>query len=362
VPTTLSLYIARQFAAWFAALVAVAAVLVLILDSLELVRKAASRPEVGVGTVLQMALLHLPHIIDIVLPFAMLFAAMAALWRLSRYQELAVARAAGLSIWQLLAPGIAVAALLGVLKIVAFNPLAATALSVFEDMEAEYFDKRPNNPVLSGSGLWLKDYSGAFDLVIHADTLQPVGQILQGVTVFQFVERDRFSSRIDAKRAVLQDSAWNFTGVRVVGPDRPMVELETLALSTRLDWGRLEESFASPASMPIWRLPTFITLLEAAGFSAAPHRVYFHTALAAPLALVAMVLIAAGFAIRPPRRGGIFGLMTLAAIAGLGFHLLTQVFFRLGLSGQLPAALAAWAPIGCITMLGVTWLLYTEDG
>jgi lipopolysaccharide export system permease protein len=233
---------------------------------------------------------------------------------------------------------------------------------VFEDLEAEHFNKRPNNPVLHGSGLWVKDYSGAFDLVIHADALRPLDQVLEGVTVFQFVDRDRFNVRIDAATAVLSDGAWTFSKVRIVGPDKPMVERESLALSTRLNWGRLEESFTSPATMPVWRLPSFIKLLEAAGFSATPHRVYFHTALAAPLAMVAMVLIAAGFAIRPPRRGGIFSLMTMAAIAGLGFHLLTQVFFRLGLSGQLPAALAAWAPIGCITMLGVAWLLYTEDG
>ena len=361
-PTTLSLYIARQFIIWFAALVGVAAVLVLLLDSLELVRRAASKPEVGVITVLQMALLHLPYIIDIVLPFAMLFAAMAALWQLSRHQELAVARAAGLSIWQLLLPGLVVAVLLGGLKIVAFNPLAAASLAMFEDFEVQYFNRRPNNPVLSSSGLWLKDYSGVFDLVIRAESLRPREQVLEDVTVFQFVEQDQFSSRIDAATAVLQDGAWRFETVRVVGPNRPAVELESLALSTRLDWSRLEESFASPASMPIWRLPAFIRMLEDAGFSAAPHRVYFHVTLAAPLTMAAMVLIAAGFAIRPPRRGGILALMTMAAIAGLGVHLLTQVFLRLGLAGQLPAVLAAWAPIGGITMLSAAWLLYTEDG
>lgn len=361
-PKTLLFYIARQFMGWFAALVAVAAVLVLMLDSLELVRRAASRPEVGAATIIQMALLHLPHIIDTVLPFAMLFAAMAALWRLSRYQELAVARAAGLSIWQLLLPGLMVAVFLGLIKILAFNPLAAVSLSMFEDYEVEYFNRRPNNPVLQGDGLWLKDYSQAFDLIIHAEKLDPKERVFQQVTVFQFLERDRFNARIDASEAVLVDGAWQFSDVQVVGPDRPVAELDTLALSTRLNWGKLEESFATPASMPVWRLPSFIRLLEDAGFSAAAHRVQLHVALAAPVAMAAMVLIAAGFAIRPPRRGGILALMTMAAMAGLGFHLLTQVFFRLGLSGQLPAALAAWAPVGCVAMLGAAWLLYTEDG
>lgn len=361
-PRTLSFYIAWQFLLWFLALIAVSAVVILLLDSLELIRRSASKPDVGVGIIMQMALLHLPHILDIVLPFAMLFAAMAALWKLSRHQELAVARAAGLSIWQLLLPGLIVAFLLGTVKIAAFNPLAAVALSSFENYEVEYFDKQPNNPVLQGYGLWLKDYSQDFDLIIHAKKLNPKERILHNVTIFQFLHSDQFNVRIDAAEAELDDGLWQLSGVRVVGPDRPLTELETLSLPTRLSWGKLEESFASAASMPVWRLPSFIRLLEEAGFSAAAHRVQFHVALAAPLAMAAMVLIAAGFAIRPPRRGGILALMTMAAIAGLGFHLLTQVFFRLGVSGQLPSALAAWAPVGCIAMLGAAWLLYTEDG
>jgi len=361
-PKTLFLYIARQFLLWFAALMAVAAVVVLLLDSLELIRRSASRPEVDAATILQMALLHLPYILETVLPFAMLFAAMAALWQLSRHQELAVAKSSGLSIWQLLLPGLMVAFLLGVIKIAAFNPLAAVALSLFEDYEVEYFEKQHNNPVLQGYGLWLKDYSQEFDLLIHAEKLNPKAKILHDVTIFQFMHRDQFNVRIDASEAELADGTWELADVRVVGPDHPLSEHETLTLQTRLSWGKLEESFASPASMPVWRLPSFIRLLEEAGFSAAAHRVQFHVALAAPIAMAAMVLIAAGFAIRPPRRGGILALMTMAAIAGLGFHLLTQVFFRLGVSGQLPSALAAWAPVGCIAMLGAAWLLYTEDG
>ena len=359
---TISLYIARQFLSWFLAIIAIVAIIILLLDSIELIRRSASRPEVGVGTILQMALLHLPHILDTVLPFAMLIASMAALWRLSRYQELAVARAAGLSIWQILLPGLIVAALLGAFKIAAFNPLAAISLSAFEDFEVEYFDKQSNNSVLQGAGLWLKDYSRDHNLIVHAKKLSPTDRNFHDVTIFQFSETNQFTKRIDASSGELADDFWKLSGVRVVGPDQPHQEMETLTMPTRLSWAKLEESFASPESMPVWRLPSFIRLLEDAGFSAAAHRVQFHIALAAPLAMAAMVLIAAGFAIRPPRRGGLLALMTMAATAGLGFHLLTQVFFRLGVSGQLPSALAAWAPVGCVAMLGVAWLLYTEDG
>ena len=361
-PVSISIYIARQFSLWFAGSVAVAAVLVVLIDMMELVRRASSRPEVTIDIVAAMALLHLPHILEIALPFAMLFASMAALWRMSRHQELAVARASGLSVWQLLLPGLAVAFALGLFKVVAFNPLAATSLAIFEDMEVRYFNKRPNNPLLSGSSLWLKDYSGELDLIVHGQTLQVQDRTLEDVTVLQFIERDQFNARIDADSARLSDGEWILTNARIVGPSTAETRLDRLILSTKLDWTTISENVTNPRSTPIWQLPGFIRKIEEAGFSAAPHRVQFHSTLASPLSLCAMVLIAAGFAIRPPRRGGLLGLMSLGAVAGIAYYIVSQVFLRLGQSGQIPALLAAWAPTACVLMLGAAWLLYTEDG
>jgi lipopolysaccharide export system permease protein len=362
VPVSISIYIARQFVFWFAGSLAVAAVMVVLIDMMELVRRASSRPDVGMDIIAKMALLHLPHILEVTLPFAMLFASMAALWRMSRHQELAVARAAGLSIWQLLLPGLMAAFVLGMLKVVAFNPLAAASLGLFEDMEVRHFNKRPNSPLLTGEGIWLKDYSGEFDLIIHGQRLRAQERVLEDVTVLQFVERDRFSARIDAESAKLSNGEWQFFDVRTIGPTKAETRSDYLTISTKLDWTSIEENVTNPRSTPIWALPGFIKKIEEAGFSAAPHRVHFHATLASPVGLCAMVLIAAGFAIRPPRRGGLLALMSMGAVAGISYYILSQVFLRLGQSEQIPATLAAWAPTACALMLGAAWLLYTEDG
>jgi lipopolysaccharide export system permease protein len=292
----------------------------------------------------------------------MLFASMAALWRLSRYQELTVARASGLSVWHLLLPGLAVAFTLGVVKVIAFNPLAAASLAIFEDMEVRHFNKRPNNPLLSGKGLWLKDYSGDYDLVIHGKAVDSSDRLLRGVTVFQFQDRDQFNARLDAETARLSGGEWRLQNVRIVRPGSAGSHADNVTLATKLDWTSMVENVSNPRSMPIWKLPGFIEKIEAAGFSASAHRVHFHSTAASPLLLCAMVVIAAGFAIRPPRRGGLFALVSMCALAGIAFYIVSQIFLRLGQSGQIPAILAAWAPTACVLMLGATWLLYTEDG
>jgi len=43
-------------------------------------------------------------------------------------------------------------------------------------------------------------------------------------------------------------------------------------------------------------------------------------------------------------------------------YFLTDVVLALGVSGGLPVILAAWAPAGVFTLLGLAMLLHLEDG
>jgi len=340
----------------------VAMALIVLLDALELVRRSASVPDVDGLVIATMAALHLPHLLEIVLPFAMFFAAIAALWSLTRHNEIAIARAAGLSVWQFLLPGFATAILIGILKITILNPLSASALSSYEDYNSQFFNKTANSPILQGKELWLRDVSGNGDIIVHARNNAESRGHFSNLTIFKFEDDGRFLARYDAASGVLEDGHWRLIEPAISGPAAASSQVAEVRVPTRLNWMRLEESFARPASLPIWQIPAFIELLESAGFSATAYKVHLHAALASPFTMAAMVLLAASFVLRPPRKGGLFPLLTLAASIGLGTYFLSQIFLRLGLSGQLPPLLSAWGAVGCISMLGGAWLLYTEDG
>ena len=81
-----------------------------------------------------------------------------------------------------------------------------------------------------------------------------------------------------------------------------------------------------------------------------------------PLFLGAMVLVAAGFTLRPTRFGRT-GLMVVFAICG-GFALYFMRNFAqiLGENGQIPVALAAWGPPAAAVLLPISLLLHLEDG
>ena len=81
VSTTLSLYIGRHFLFSFLACFGVFLMIVMLFDSIELLRRASSLPEISFTDVVEMAAFRLPHMGQETFPFAVLFGGMAAFWR-----------------------------------------------------------------------------------------------------------------------------------------------------------------------------------------------------------------------------------------------------------------------------------------
>lgn len=369
---TLSLYVMRRFlGAFFGALLAVLS-LILVIDLVEQLRRS-SDAGLGFEQVLELAVLHAPSLMMEILPFLSLIAAMACFSRLARSSELVVTRAAGVSVWRLLAPAILAASLLGVASFSVLNPLSSGFLQRFERLEARWIKDRTSLLSVSGNGLWLRQANDGGQTVVHAQRANADGTQLWAATFFRFDEGDSLRGRIEAARAVLEPGEWVLHDVREwrfaegLGRDQPAeglewTDLEQLSIPTDLTRAQILESFASPATIPFWSLPAFIDGLEAAGVSATRHRMHFQAQLALPLLLPAMVLIGAAFSMRHARFGGL-GIMALGAICtGIGYFFLANVTQAFGSSGAIPPPLAAWIPPVAMTLLALGLLLHLEDG
>jgi len=359
---TLSLYLARQFLLSFAAILLGLTVLVFVFESVELLRRATSKAQIPIGFILQLAVLKLPVTVQKMLPFAVLFGAMATFVRLTRSSELVVARSAGVSAWQFLFPTLAGGAFIGILTLGAFNPLAAAMASNYESLEAKFLRGRASLLAVSSTGFWLRQADTQGQSVIHALRVSQQGVELYDVIVFLYGGQDKFVGRIDARSARLEDGAWHLNDALITAPDRPPVRRVEHRLDTTLTLSQIQDSFASPQTLSFWAIPRFIQTLEDAGFSALRHRLHWHSLLSLPLLLVAMVLIAASFSLRLTRRGGTGLLVAGGAVLGFVFFFFSDVVLALGLSGSLPVPLAAWTPAGVMLLVGVATVLHLEDG
>jgi lipopolysaccharide export system permease protein len=338
-------------------------IIAFLLDYIELIRRGGTKVQATVWLLCEMAALKLPHTAQEVLPFAILFGTMLAFWRLTRNNELVVARAAGVSVWQFLTPALLVALLIGIVAVTVFNPIASFAEAAYEKLESHVLRTGSDPLSLSDSGLWLRqsDASGN-QIVIHSGKIAPQTLIFDPVTLFFFNDSTQFTSRVDAQSARLEKGDWLIeNGIRWV-PNEPPQPFTELRLATTLTARKIEESLASPETMSFWDLPGFISLLEQSGFPAQRHRLHFNVLLARPFLLGAMVLVAATFSLRMQRRGGAGLMIVGGVISGFLLYFLSDIVFAFGLSDKVPVTLAAWTPTGVSLIFGASMLLHLEDG
>ena len=359
---TLSRYLGRQVVIGIGIALFGLATVALVVDVVELLRRAYGRPGVRLGTVLLMASLHLPFLIQKLMPFAVLFGTMLTFQRLTRTHELVAARAAGISVWQFLTPALLVALGLGITTVVAFNPLASILVARYEALDRALLEQDTSLISVAPGGLWLRQREADHDLLIHARQMNPDSGLLERVVVFAFAADGQFAERIDASHGYLQSGFWKLLNPLLSKPDGSSRREPVLEIPTDLTPFGIEESFAAPETLSFWDLPGFIEELEAVGFSAREHRLYWHGLLALPLLLAAMLLIGTTSSLRLVRYGGTALLIGGGLATGFLFYIMSDVVFAIGLSGRLPAILAAWIPAGVAVLLGLTTLLHLEDG
>ncbi len=360
---TLTLYIAARFLAWCAGVFGAMVFIVFLLDYIELIRRGVERPDATMLVLLQLAALKQPQMAEQIMPFAILFGTMMLFWQMTRSNELVVARAAGVSAWQFLAPAVATAFAVGVFSITVFNPIAAITQARYENLESRILHSSSEQMSFARSGFWLRqsDETGSA-AVIHANRMRMADARLEGVTFLTYVNDTHLTGRIDAKTAALDSGNWIIADGFRWAPGLPQEPFKRLVLSTNLTPSKIQDGFAAPETMSFWQLPGFIALLESSGFSAQRHRLYFDALLARPFLLTAMVLLAAVCSLRMQRRGGVTLMIAVGIGSGFALYFFSDVVFALGLSDAIPVSLAAWIPTGVSWLVGASLLFHLEDG
>jgi len=372
IAATLTRYVARRFLGATFAMLAGLTLLVSLFDFIELLRRAATRPDAGFTLVAQIAGLRLPFVALQILPFAILLGGILAFWRLTRSSELIVARAAGISAWGFLSGPVTVALLFGILGTAAISPLSSAMLARAERLDYAYLRASAGLTALAGGRLWLRQADrGLEPQGVAILSGRPTAErglrrstdlALTDVSLWRLSENDRPLARIEAPTARLLPGRWVLEDAMTFAVDRPPSPRQSLTFPTELTPDRIEDSFASPDTLSVWALPGFIGVLEAAGFSAVRHQLHFQSLLALPLLAAAMALLAAGFSMRQSRRGGVAQMIAAGVAAGFVLFVLDKITNEFGEAGTLPVHLAAWAPTIAGLLLALALLLHLEDG
>lgn len=364
---TLHIYFARRYAAAFAGVFAAIFLVLALVDLVEQVSRFEGT-DVTFGNIMVLTLLNVPEAAYRILPLVAILSALALFVALSRSSEMVVARASGRSALVCVLSPMLVAIGLGALSVAIMNPIVASTSKQYDALADQLLDARSSVISVGPEGLWLREGNALGQTVIRAARANFDATELTQVSFLEFDADGSPSRRIEADRATLRPGRWMLSDVKIwhfaetVNPEAVAWTRSEYDVPTELTREKISDSFGTPSAIPIWELPAFIEQLESAGFSARQHRVWLQLELAMPLLLGAMVLVAAGFTLRPARLGRIGLMVMLALMLGFALYFVRNFSQILGENGQIPVALSAWGPTVAALLLPLGLLLHLEDG
>ncbi len=360
---TLMRYISWRFLLAIGAMVVLCSVLIFLVDFVELLRQSGKYGQASAAMLVFLTLLRLPTAAELVLPFAVLIGSIGSFLLLSRSSELVIARAAGMSAWQFILPGVVVAFVIGILSVVVYNPLAARARVAAEQLHADLFNRQTTLlKSKTTAEAWMRQEGADGQSVIHARIATDNGLQLKGVTAILYDSEKRFFERIEAESARLKDGRWELQKVWVSAVGRQAAYYDDYILSTHLTPTQVRTALGSVWSISFWELPDFIDVAEKAGLPATKYKLQYQSLLAKPFLLAVMVLLAATCSLGSFRFGRIQTMVLSGLGAGFAFFIFNETSRSFGRSGLAAPEVAAWAPVAIAALLASTMLLHQEDG
>ncbi len=353
-----SRHLVREFL-WVFALTLAALIAIYIIadffDQLDTILKH----DAAVGAVLRLFAFRIPLVVTQATPFAVLVGALMGLGLLARQNEFVALRACGVSVWQIAAPLLVVAALISV-GIFAWNetvvPYSAHEWQTIRQLEIK---KRGSVTALPGREVWFHGRAGFYNI----DRISPKHATIEGLTVYQLGDDFRPVRLIEAESATWNGRGWLFKNPRTR-------EFHDGGVQERaeLPWGfTLPETLddfsvvsVEPEELSYGMLRRQIKELKRKGVNASESWVDLHLKIALPAASFLMMLVAVPLTATGTRITSMAASIGRGIAVGFGYFVVVAFARALGQSGTLPPALAAWSANGLFALVGGYYLLGAE--
>jgi lipopolysaccharide export system permease protein len=359
--STIPRYFARTFLLWFGVVLFTLTSTIVLFDFSELLRRSSKQHNVEFNRIAQMVLLKLPNLLELLLPFIILFACMFTLWRLNRQNEVCASRTAGLSIWQMLSPFLFISLLIGFVDLFVVNHLSSSMQSQYNMMNDEFLHNHKGGISISKNGIWLRYASDTGPIMLRVGQVNVETKRLMDLTIFEYDNEEILKVHIKAKTADFMADGLTLNDVWVSPYHETPAYHEHLSYHTALSLSHIQDNKRDPETMSFWELPAFIDLLDESGLSSVKYRLYYQSLIARAIWLMTMVLLAATCTLRPIRQGKQFLFILPATLIGFSLYFLRDITYSMGQSSTIPIGLAAWSPVAITGMIGLVTLLHLEE-
>jgi lipopolysaccharide export system permease protein len=345
-------YIVRQFATTFTMLVLGLPLLFTITDVTDRLDRYLARG-IPMDQVAISYVYSLPQFVFWSMPIAALIATVFTIGNMTRHQEIAAAKAGGVSFHRMLRPILVLAAVLSVVA-VGLGEL----IPVTNRMRAETLGERAS---LSSTMRTNFVYQTSEGRVLASRRLDVNRRLMSNVVFEREHHEDRLGLHAIAPTASFEDDGrWRMQDGQLRLLDGNGTELAFSFAS--MDFPGMRESPSdlladpkNPEEMRFAEMGRHIESMERSGGNGLELRVERSTRLALPLAILVIVLFGAPLSTSSKRGGAAYGIGISLAVT-MVYLMLFKVGTAVGTSGAMDPVVATWMPNALFLVAGLTMM------
>jgi len=294
----------------------------------------------GTWQAFQYVLLTMPRLAYQLFPICALLGTTIGLGILAGNSELVAIRAAGVSLTRIIGSVMKIGLLFVVLTIIIGEGVAPAAERYAQTLRSVAMSDKLT---LQGrEGLWARD-GNSFVNVRHILPGERLGQIY----IFERDDMHRLVKLVRADSAVYRQGGWILQGVLssdITEQGVTSARAEEAPWQTNLSPDLLNVVTVKPNTLSILGLYEYVQYLNDNGLDAAVYEQALWGKVIAPLVTAVMVFISIPFVFGPLRSVGVGHRILVGTLAGVGFHILNQMFTYMGLVFNFNPILSALAP------------------
>jgi lipopolysaccharide export system permease protein len=334
-------YILKEFLRFLIVICITFIALYLIIDFFNKIRMFLSN-NASIVQIASFFFYSLPMIISLIIPPAVLLATLMAYGSLSKFSEITAMKANGISLYRLTFPVLIFAVLMALVLFYFTELITPASIQKSEHIEKVDIQKQQTLGYFKQNEIWYRGDAAIYNFKmfdVNNDTLH-------GITINYLNNDFTLRMRIDAKSAKWKNNKWIFYDLlttRFDSKNSPVLEWSKeniINIPEKPNDFKIVQKDAE--KMGYFELKKYVNKIQKEGYDVTRYLVHLQGKIAFPFVIIIMIFIGVSFSLRSERSGGIMQSVGLGIFIGFSYFSVHALSMSLGLSGRLPAILAAW--------------------
>jgi lipopolysaccharide export system permease protein len=261
---------------------------------------------------------------------------------LSKFSEITAMKANGISLYRITFPALIFAALMALVLFYFTELITPASIQKTEYIEKIDIKKQQTLGYFKQNELWYRSN----DAIYNFKMFDVSNDTLHGITINYLNNDFTLRMRIDAKSAEWKGNNWVFHDFLTTHFDDNNVPILEWSKEKIINLPEKPSDFKviqkDAEKMGYFELRKYVNKIQAEGYDVTRYLVYLQGKIAFPFVIIIMIFIGISFSLRSERSGGIMQSVGIGIFIGFSYFSVHALSMSLGLSGKIPAILAAW--------------------